>query len=191
MSFDVKTSALRRYSNDLVAWSADVSAAETYVDTHARLEWSDAMMFQPVVQVNDQVVKALHDALTRIKQVLAGSATELVGVARLYDETDAAVSERMDRTYEAVRVGPGGGYATHHSRDVDTVPTPPEPPKPPPPESGPPTGTTTPTTAPTTVPTPSPTTPQPSPGPAPSPPTGTTSTTTTTTPTTAPTGPTR
>ncbi len=127
MSFDVKTSALRRYSNDLVAWSADVSAATSYLDAQARLEWSDAMMFQPVVQVNDQVVKALDEALARIKQVLAGSATELIAVARVYDDTDAAVSERMDHTYEAVRIEPGGGYATHHSRDVDTVPTPPEP----------------------------------------------------------------
>ena len=59
MDLHVVTSALRKYSSSLTAWSGDTAEATSYVSRNLRLEWSDAMMFQTVVQVNEGVVSAI------------------------------------------------------------------------------------------------------------------------------------
>lgn len=119
------TSALRNYSSDLQAWSGDTSAATSYVSSNLNLVWSDAMMFQPVVQVNDNVVAALEDALARVKSVLSASGHELRAAAKMYDETDHGVALGLDQKYEAVGP-PVERYQDIASPPTDEVPEPPE-----------------------------------------------------------------
>jgi hypothetical protein len=131
MELHVKTPALRTYSKALSSYADDTSAATAYVSSHMHLEWSDAMMFQPVVQVNDSVVSAINNALARIKTVAEASGLELGATAKMYDTTDHHVAEGLDRKYEAVGP-PAQRYSDISSPDTDTVPQP---------EDGPPAGT--------------------------------------------------
>ncbi|MCW2793468.1 MAG: secretion-associated protein [Nocardioides sp.] len=125
MDLHVVTSALRNYSSDLHSWSGDTSAATSYVSSHLNLTWSDGMMFQPVIQVNDNVVPAIQDALARIKTVLEASGLELRAAAKMYDETDKEVAGHLDQKYEAIGP-PAQRYSDIASPATDTVPEPPE-----------------------------------------------------------------
>jgi hypothetical protein len=125
MDLHVVTSALRNYSSDLHVWSGDTAAATSYVSSNLDLTWSDGMMFQPVIQVNDNVVPAITDALARIKTVLEASGLELRAAAKMYDETDHGVAVDMDKKYEAVGP-PGQRYADIASPSTDEVPEPPK-----------------------------------------------------------------
>lgn len=118
----MQTEALRKYSTALGAWSEDTSEASSYLSAHVRLEWSDAMMFQPVVQVSDQVVAAAEAALARIKTVTEASGLELRAASLDYDGTDLSVSRDLDATYEAVRTAPGDDYGHNADPAPDTVP---------------------------------------------------------------------
>jgi hypothetical protein len=132
MELHVKTPALRRYSNALRSYADDTSAATSYVSAHLHLSWSDAMMFQPVVQVNDSVVSAITSAIARIRTVAEASGLELGAAATMYDTTDHHVAEGLDKKYEAV--GPPGQRSSGvASPDTDTVPQPDDGPAPGPP----------------------------------------------------------
>ena len=125
MDLHVVTSALRKYSSSLTAWSGDTAEATSYVSRNLRLEWSDAMMFQTVVQVNEGVVSAVNDALARIKAVTDASAAELRAAATMYDGTDHGVATNMDRHYEAVGP-PAQRYSDISHPAGDSVPEAPE-----------------------------------------------------------------
>ena len=125
MDLHVVTSALRKYSSSLTAWSGDTAEATSYVSGNLRLEWSDAMMFQTVVQVNEGVVSAINDALARIKAVTDASAAELRAAAKMYDDTDHGVATNMDRRYEAVGP-PAQRYRDISHPSSDSVPEAPE-----------------------------------------------------------------
>lgn len=127
----MRTPALRRYSKALSSWADDTSVATAYASSHLHLEWSDAMMFQPVVQVNDSVVSAVDNALARIRTVAEASGLELAATAKMYDTTDHHVAEGLDRKYEAVGP-PAQRYSDISNPDTDSVPEP---------DDGPPPGT--------------------------------------------------
>jgi hypothetical protein len=119
------TQYLRTFGDSLGAWSTDTSTAASYVSTNTHLEWSDAMMFQPVVQVNQDVVAALSDVITRLGSVLEGSGLELEAAARMYDGTDHDVAARLDSHYEALGP-PAERYHDVSHPDEDTVPEKPD-----------------------------------------------------------------
>ena len=129
MELHVKTAALRRYSNALRSYADDTAVATSYVSAHLHLDWSDAMMFQPVVHVNDSVVSAVNDALARIRTVAEASGLELGATATMYDRTDHEVAAGLDRKYEAVGP-PAQRYSDIASPDTDSVPKPPDGPPP-------------------------------------------------------------
>lgn len=99
MSFKAEPAGIRDFSDLVGGLTDDAHAAKRYVGQWLGLGYAEGRMFFSVVQAATNARESLQQLYGRLATLSAASADELDRAVRFYETTDAAVAERLDRTY--------------------------------------------------------------------------------------------
>lgn len=99
MSFKAEPAGIREFSDLVGGLTDDAQAAKQYAGKWLGIGYAEGRMFFSVVQAATNARESLERLYGRLATLTSASAEELDRAAHFYETTDAAVAERLDRTY--------------------------------------------------------------------------------------------
>jgi hypothetical protein len=101
--FKADAGAIGAFGDSMQALKTDASSAKTYAEDHLDIGHADTRIFATIAGAAADAKQALSENYARLAAIQEAAASELDKAALMYQNTDAAEAERLDRTY------PGAG----------------------------------------------------------------------------------
>jgi len=102
VSFQVDPAAIRVYAAEFIGHADDAHAMHDYIAEHTGLGWHGQGLFSLLQTAHERFAGEVINTLSRLRDLLDRSRTELEGVAVFYERTDRAAAGRLDGTYQPV-----------------------------------------------------------------------------------------